>query len=132
MTDHSIVEKPETLDDSLNAELLQYRSELSQGLNELAGNGTPEHQAIRRIKALIASEVKKARIDELEPYSVHVVECESVKAFQVQKEWHEDDFGKRTYIGKDPLDCFDYLCDCGALKIINRIASLKDNQGEAK
>jgi tRNA nucleotidyltransferase/poly(A) polymerase len=69
-----------------------------------------------------------ARIDELEPYSVHVVECKSVGAFQAQKEWFEDDMGKRTFIGKDPLDCFDYLCDCGALKIIDRLATLKENK----
>lgn len=34
-------------------ELLQYKAELSQGLNELAGNGTPEEQAVRRMYAHI-------------------------------------------------------------------------------
>lgn len=41
------------------SELLQYRAELKQGLNELAGHGTPEEQAVRHILNLIEGAVKK-------------------------------------------------------------------------
>lgn len=37
--------------------LLQYCSECNQGLNQLAGRGTPEDQALADIEALLAKEL---------------------------------------------------------------------------
>ena len=42
---------------TLDSIILQYRAELNQGLNELAGHGTPEEQMKRAILRWVADEV---------------------------------------------------------------------------
>lgn len=43
-----------SLPERIESILLQYRAELKQGLNELAGRGTPEEQAVKQINLLLA------------------------------------------------------------------------------
>lgn len=64
--------------------------------------------------------VREARIDELTPLSKHNDSCNSISAFMAQKGRIDG-----VYVPKDPLDCFDYLCTCGALECINRLKELQ-------
>ncbi len=76
--------------------------------------------------------VLEAKIDELGPLSTHDDDCKATESFQSQSAYHTDGLGKRTYIGTDPLECFDYLCDCGALKVIERLSALKEQLNHLK
>jgi hypothetical protein len=64
-----------SLPERIDSILLQYRAELKQGLNELAGHGTPEEQARTQINLLL-EEV----IDEVLPKKKIDVEYDEIKS----------------------------------------------------
>jgi hypothetical protein len=75
---------------------------------------------------------REARIDVLAPLTIHLNDCDAVVTYKGQTAYHTDDLGQRFFVGKDPQDCFDYLCNCGALKVIERLAELTQSSQQSE
>ena len=66
-------------------------------------------------KRSVQEAVLRARIEELSPLCEHQDGCKTLESY----------YGEgNKYPYKDPIECFDYLCTCGAVRAIDRIAAL--------